>query len=61
MLALREDINATIVTKKHFDEAMDKVQPSVSDNDQKRYKQVEQKYLKSARAALANTSASYTG
>jgi transitional endoplasmic reticulum ATPase len=61
MLALREDINAKKVTKKHFDEAMGKIQPSVSENDQKRYKQVEQKYLKSARAALSDTSASYTG
>jgi len=61
MLALREDINAKKVTKKHFDEAMGKIQPSVSENDQKRYKQVEQRYLKSARAALSDTSASYTG
>ncbi|MCD4771093.1 CDC48 family AAA ATPase [archaeon] len=61
MLALREDINAKKVMKKHFDEALGKIQPSVSENDQKRYKQVEQKYLKSARAALSDTSASYTG
>jgi transitional endoplasmic reticulum ATPase len=61
MLALREDINITKVTKKHFDKAMEKVLPSVSKNDQERYKQVEQKYLRSARAALSDNSASYAG
>jgi transitional endoplasmic reticulum ATPase len=61
MLALREDINVKKVTKQHFEKAMDKVQPSVSKHDQQRYKQVEQKYLKSAKAALADSSASYAG
>jgi transitional endoplasmic reticulum ATPase len=61
MLALRENIDTKKVTKQHFEKAMDKVQPSVSKHDQQRYKQVEQKYLKSARAALADTSASYAG
>ncbi|MCH7850694.1 MAG: CDC48 family AAA ATPase [Nanoarchaeota archaeon] len=61
MLALRENIEAKKVLKKHFDEALNKVQPSVSKNDQERYKQVEQKYLKSARAGLINPSASYAG
>jgi len=61
MLALREDINTKIVTKKHFEEAMEKVQPSVSKGDQERYKQVESKYLKSARAALLGNSATYAG
>jgi transitional endoplasmic reticulum ATPase len=60
MLALREDINTKKVTKKHFDNAMKKVLPSVSKNDQERYKQVEQKYLRSAKAALTE-STSYTG
>jgi transitional endoplasmic reticulum ATPase len=61
MLSLREDISAEIVKKEHFVKAMEKVQPSVSKNDQERYKQIESKYLKSARAALADSSASYTG
>lgn len=61
MLALREDIETKTVTKKHFDKAMEKVLPSVSKSDQQRYKQVEQKYLKSAKAALSNGSESYTG
>jgi transitional endoplasmic reticulum ATPase len=61
MLALREDIETKKVTKHHFDEAMKKVLPSVSKNDQSRYKQMESQYLKSAKAALNDTSASYAG
>ena len=61
MLALREDISAKKVKKEHFVKAMEKVLPSVSKNDQERYKQVESKYLKSAKAALTDRSASYTG
>jgi len=61
MLALRENIDTKQVTKKHFDKAMEKVLPSVSKNDQHRYKQVESKYLKSARAALDDSSRSYAG
>jgi transitional endoplasmic reticulum ATPase len=61
MLALREDINVKTVTKKHFDKAMEKVAPSVSKSDAERYKQIEQKYLKSARSALTDISATYMG
>jgi len=60
MLALREDINTLVVKKKHFDKAMDKVLPSVSKNDADRYKQIEQQYLRSAKAALSER-ASYAG
>ena len=55
MIALRENINTKVVKKKHFEEAMKKVLPSVSKEDRQRYKQIEQQYLKSAKAALANT------
>jgi transitional endoplasmic reticulum ATPase len=61
MLALREDIETKRVTKQHFEKAMNKVQPSVSKNDQERYKQIEEKYLKSARSALAQNGAVYAG
>jgi transitional endoplasmic reticulum ATPase len=30
MIALREDINATVVSRRHFEEAMKKVRPSVT-------------------------------
>lgn len=52
MLALREDINCKEVKKKHFEDAMKKVSPSVTAEDIKRYKSIESGYLKSARAAL---------
>ena len=61
MLALRENIETKQVTKKYFDEAMEKVLPSVSKSDQQRYQQVESKYLRSAKAALGDGSRSYTG
>ena len=61
MLALRENIDTKKVTKKHFDDAMEKVLPSVSKSDQHRYQQIESQYLKSAKAALADSSASYAG
>ena len=61
MLALRENIDTKLITSKHFEKAMEKVLPSVSKNDQHRYKQVESKYLKSARAALDDSSRSYAG
>lgn len=56
MLALREDKDAKIVKNRHIEAAMDKVLPSVSKSDAERYKQIEQKYLRSAKAALDRTS-----
>jgi len=54
MLALRENMDAQDVKKKHFDEALKKVKPSVSDRTIKVYKQVEDQFLKSAKAAVPN-------
>ncbi len=59
ILALRENKDAKIVKKKHFEKAMEKVGPSVSKSDQERYKQMEKQYLRSAKAAL--TSPPYAG
>jgi len=56
MLALREDINADKVKKKHFDAAFDKVRPSVTQDDIKKYKEIEVDYLRKARAALERPS-----
>jgi transitional endoplasmic reticulum ATPase len=58
MLALREDPDAKVVKKKHFEKAMEKVLPSVSKSEVETYKRIEQKYLRSARSALP---LSYTG
>ena len=60
MLALRENRNTKEVKKKHFDEAMKKVSPSVSKSTLDKYKKLEQDYLKSAKAALENK-AGYLG
>ncbi len=60
MLALRKDINSKNVTKKNFEEALEKSKPSVTKRDLEQYKRIEQNYLKSAKAALEN-SAGYLG
>ena len=60
MLALREDIDAKNVKKKHFDDAIKKIGGSVSIDDIKRYKEIESKYLRSAKAAL-NGQHTYAG
>jgi transitional endoplasmic reticulum ATPase len=56
MLALRKDPDAKIITKENFTKAMDKVAPSVTKNDAERYRNIEKKYLRSAKAALPETS-----
>jgi len=60
LLALREDIAANIVQKKHFDEAMKKVKPSITKSTIEVYKKVEDNYLRSAKAAIPAES-SYLG
>lgn len=60
MIALRQDITATEVGKKHFDEALNKIKPSISKGTIKVYKKIEEDYLKSARAAIPSES-SYLG
>ena len=52
MLALRESINAKIVTKKHFEEALNKLKPSVTKSTIDIYNKIEDNYLKSAKAAV---------
>jgi len=52
MLALRDDINAKEVKKKNFEEAMKKVRASVTLEDAKQYNEIEQMYIRKARAAL---------
>lgn len=56
LLALREDLKAKIILKKHFEEAMKKVKPSVSKESMDRYNKMETEYLKSAKAALEQVS-----
>tara|TARA_Y100000034_G_scaffold49087_1_gene60671 strand:- start:8474 stop:10756 length:2283 start_codon:yes stop_codon:yes gene_type:complete len=57
MLALRENIASKEVSSKHFEEALKKVNPSVTKADMDRYRKIETDYLRSAKAALENQSA----
>lgn len=60
MLSLRENIESKEVRKEHFDQALEKIKPSVTENTIKVYKNVEDKFLKSAKAAVP-TEGSYLG
>ncbi|MGD9276843.1 MAG: CDC48 family AAA ATPase [Candidatus Pacearchaeota archaeon] len=52
MLALRESIEAKQVTKKHFEEALNKIKPSVTTQTIEAYKRIEEAFLKSAKTAV---------
>ena len=60
MLALRENIEATEVKKKHFNEALKKIKPSVTKASSDVYKKVEDNFLRSTKAAVP-TPSSYFG
>ena len=49
MMALRENIEVKKVAKKHFEEALQKVRPSVTEDIEKMYEEL-QDYFKQARA-----------
>ncbi|MFH1325358.1 MAG: CDC48 family AAA ATPase [archaeon] len=55
MLALRESIDSKQVKKKHFEEALKKVKPSVSKPTIEVYKKIEENFLKSAKSAVPQT------
>jgi len=52
MLALRENMSSKEVKKKHFDEALKKIKPSVTKSTLDVYKKVEENFLKSAKSAV---------
>ncbi len=52
MNSLRRDINAKTVAKKDFEEALGRIKSSVSPETAKRYKKLEDYYLKSAKAGI---------
>ncbi|HVY01893.1 MAG TPA: CDC48 family AAA ATPase [Candidatus Nanoarchaeia archaeon] len=52
MNALRANPESKEVTKKDFDEALKKIRPSVSPETAKRYKKMEDYYIKSAKAGI---------
>jgi transitional endoplasmic reticulum ATPase len=61
MISLREDLGAKEVTKKHFDEALKKVNPSVTKRSIDTYKKMEESFIKSARSATDRKDDGYLG
>ena len=61
MLALRENINAKEVKRKHFEAAIKKIGASVTEDTIKRYKEIEKNYLRSATSSLEAAKHTYTG
>jgi len=51
MLALRENLNAKEIGMKHFEEAIGKIKPSIRQEDVKKYKAIEESYIRTARGA----------
>ncbi len=51
VLALRKDINIKQINMKNFNEALKRVKPSISVDDIKRYEEIEEEYLRTARGA----------
>lgn len=60
MNALRKDGKANVVMMKDFEDALQKVRPSVSPDTAKRYKKIEEYYLKAAKSGL-DAGPLYTG
>ncbi len=56
MISLRESINAKEVNKKHFEEATNKIKPSVTKKSLETYKKIEEQFLSKAKSAIAQTS-----
>jgi len=53
MLALRQSIDSKEVKKKHFDEALMKIRPSVTKTSLEAYQKIEESFIKSAKAAVS--------
>ncbi len=60
LLSLRESIDSKFVTKKHFEDALKKVKPSITKSTIEVYKKIEDSFFKSAKAAVPESN-SYLG
>jgi len=56
MIAVRKDKDAKKITMKDFNEALKHVKPSITTEDMKRYENIEEKYLRTARGAAIRES-----
>ena len=61
ILALREDINVKEIKTKYFNEALKKVKSSIADKDIKKYNEIEEQYLRTARGAAIRETPAYMG
>ncbi len=61
MIALRKDIKASEITMGDFKKAFEKIKPSITETDIKKYKEIEEKYLRVARGAAIRESQNYMG
>ncbi len=61
MLALRESLKNKEISMRHFDEALNKVRASVRAEDMKRYKEIEESYMRTARGAQIQAKTNYLG
>jgi len=52
LLALRKNIKTRQVEMSNFEEALEKIKPSIKEEDIKRYKEIEENYIRTARAAI---------
>jgi len=55
LIALRKNIESRQVEMKNFEEALSKIKPSVNEEDIQRYKEVEENFIRSARAGIQKT------
>ncbi len=61
LLALRENIKIEQVSMKHFEAALKRVKPSVTEQDLKNYKNIEEEYMKKIRGAALRKDTNYFG
>jgi transitional endoplasmic reticulum ATPase len=61
LAAMRRDMKASTVIASDFDEALLKIRPSVSEETAKRYKKIEDYYIKNAKAGGLEMGPMYTG
>jgi len=61
MLTLREDLSAKEISMKKFNEALKKVNPSITERDIKTYEEIESNYLRTARGAAIRDAQQYMG
>jgi len=59
MVSLRESITSEIVTEEHFEFALRKTQPSISEKTIEVYKKIEDNFIKSAKGAVPTEKSSY--